>query len=99
MAKGFTSEYQRRYPGPTTRYTDSEALNEVYQDVSNGCWEEPADIDPTSRKAKNTKDNYWKIKEQSGRNGKDWKKILYIEKDWKWFHQKDIFYNTEQLES
>lgn len=51
---------------------DSETLNEVYQEVSDGCSEEPADINATSRKAKNTKDDHWTVKdkvEQTGRTG------------------------------
>lgn len=52
---------------------DTETLNEVYQEVSDGCSEEPADVNATSRKAKNTKDDHWTVKEQSGTNRKDWK--------------------------
>lgn len=77
---------------------DTETLNEVYQEVSDGCSEEPEDVNATSRKAKNTKDDHWTVKEQSGTNRKDWKLFFFflIEKDWRWFHQKDVIYNSEQ---
>lgn len=68
-------------------------------EVSNGCSEEPADINATSRKAKNTKDDRRTIKKQSGTNRKGWKVDFWfflIENDWKWFRQKDVIYNTEQ---
>lgn len=70
-----------------------ETRNEVYLVDPVRRSEKPADVNVISRSAKNTKDGYWTIKEQSGANGKDWE--FFYRKDWKWFNQLDAIYSAD----
>lgn len=68
-------------------------LEMIYLVDPDRCSEEPADVNLILRSAKNTKDVYRTIREQSGTNGKDWS--FFYRKDWKWFNQLDAIYSAD----